>query len=327
MKRFFLLFLVFCWGLRPMLGQNIGVHDPSVAKQGKRYYLFSTGNGIAVYSSDNLKDWKEEAPVFAQKPKWTDEIVPDFGNHIWAPDIFYRDGTYYLYYSVSAFAKNISAIGLATNSTLNPRDKDYSWEDQGLVLQSVPNRDMWNAIDPNLIEDDQGTVWMTFGSFWGGIKLVKMVDDLKGVAEPEKWYTIAKRERSFNVEDDHPGDAAIEAPFIFKKNGFYYLFVSWDYCCQGKDSSYKIVVGRSKEVFGPYLDKEGKKLTQGGGTEVARGDRQWYGVGHNSAYTFEGKDYLFYHGYSTEENGKPKLVISRLLWDDNHWPILGPAYH
>lgn len=302
--------------------QETIVHDPVVAKQDGTYYMYNTGHGISVRSSKDLKEWKKHPPVFPEKPGWTDEVVPGFKNHIWAPDIFQHEGTYYLYYSVSSFAKNTSAIGVATNSTLNPEDPGYKWEDHGIVVQSVPNRDMWNAIDPNMIKDEDGTVWMAFGSFWDGLKLVKMAENLTEIAEPQVWHTIARRERSFELPDTDPGDAALEAPFIFKKNGYYYQFLSWDLCCRGENSTYKVVVGRSKDVTGPYVDREGKPLDQGGGTLLIEGNEDWYGAGHNSTYTFDGTDYIFFHAYDAHDNGAPKLKVAELEWDEEQWPKL-----
>ena len=299
------------------------VHDPVMIQQDGTYYLFCTGHGISMFSSKDLKQWKKERPVFETAPVWVKSIVPDFKNHIWAPDISYHNGTYYLYYSVSAFAKNTSAIGLATNKTLNPEDKNYKWTDHGILIQSVPNRDLWNAIDPNLILDQNNIAWLSFGSFWNGLKMVKLNPDLLSVAQPEEWFTIAKRERSFNLDDKEPGDAALEAPFIFRKNEYYYLFLSWDLCCRGEKSTYKIVVGRSKDVQGPYIDESGKPLNEGGGTIVLQGNNNWYGVGHNGTYTFNGKDYMVFHAYDASMKGTPKLKIKEIQWQDG-WPKLEP---
>ncbi len=304
------------------LAQNNIVHDPVVIKQKDTYYLYCTGKGISVLSSKDLKNWQPEPPIFKEKPHWVDAVVPNFDNHIWAPDISFHNNTYYLYYSVSAFAKNTSAIGVATNTTLNPKDPAYKWIDHGIVMQSQPNRDMWNAIDPNLIFDDSNTPWLTFGSFWEGLKMVKLNPDLKSITNPQEWHTIAKRKRTFDLLDTDPGDAALEAPFIFKKKGYYYLFLSWDLCCRGDKSTYKVVVGRSKNPIGPYLDKTGKSLAEGGGSLVVEGDENYFGVGHNSVYTFDNKDYIFYHGYEKKSNGTPKLIVKELLWDTEDWPSL-----
>ena len=302
--------------------QDFSVHDPVVIKQKDTYYLYCTGEGITCYSSKDLKNWKREPSVFAEKPVWTDSVVPEFKNHIWAPDISLHNNTYYLYYSVSAFAKNTSAIGVATNTTLNPADTAYKWVDHGIVIQSVPNRDKWNAIDPNLTFDENNIPWLAFGSFWDGLKMVKLSTDLLSKAQPEEWSTIAKRKRTFELADSNPGDAALEAPFIFKKFGYFYLFLSWDFCCRGKDSTYKIVIGRSKNITGPYLDKDGKPLNEGGGTILIQENKKWYGAGHNSTYTFDGKDYIFFHAYEIKDNGMSKLEAHELQWDANQWPIV-----
>jgi arabinan endo-1,5-alpha-L-arabinosidase len=298
-------------------------HDPVVAKQGDTYYLFCTGPGITRFMSKDLKTWTKGEQVFAESPEWAQEVAPGFNGHIWAPDITYHNGTYYLYYSISAFGKNTSAIGLVTSPTLNPEDKNHKWTDQGIVIQSVPNRDLWNAIDPNLIFDEQGTPWLAFGSFWSGLKMVQLNADLKTLAQPQSWHTIARRNRSAGLEDADPGDAALEGPFIFKKGDYYYQFLSWDYCCRAEKSTYKLVVGRSKTVTGPYLDREGTPLHEGGGSMVIEGNENWYGVGHNSVFTFNGKDYNFMHGYDASDKGLPKLIVKEVTWIDG-WPTVEP---
>ena len=224
---------------------------------------------------------------------------------------------------MSAFGKNTSAIGLVTNTTLNPEDVNYKWEDQGIVIQSVPGRDLWNAIDPNLIFDENGTPWLDFGSFWSGLKMVKLNPDLKTLAKPEAWHTIARRDRASDLKDEDAGNAALEGPFIFTKGDYYYLFLSWDYCCRGEESTYKLVVGRSKSVTGPYVDKEGIELNKGGGSLVIEGNKNWYGVGHNSVFTFDGKDYTFMHGYDASDKGLPKLIVKEITWIAG-WPTVKP---
>lgn len=299
------------------------VHDPVMIKEGNTYYLFCTGFGISVFSSTDMKNWKKEKPVFAIPPGWAVETIPGYKGHTWAPDISYHNGKYYLYYSVSAFGKNTSCIGVAVNKTLNPSSPDFKWEDKGKLIQSVPGRDMWNAIDPNLIIDEKGVAWLSFGSFWNGMKLVKLNADLISIAQPEQWHTIASRPRTFGTADTLAGDAAIEAPFIFKKGDYYYLFVSWDYCCRAEKSDYKVVVGRSKTVAGPYLDKNNVPMTAGGGSLVVEGDaKEWFGAGHNSVYSFGGKDYIIYHGYDALDRGRSKLLINQLEWDRQGWPFL-----
>ena len=302
--------------------RQVSIHDPVMAKEGDTYYLFSTGPGITFYSSADLKTWKLRGRIFSGEPTWAKEVAPSFNGHIWAPDIAYHNGKYYLYYSVSAFGKNTSAIGVTVNRTLNPDSPDYRWEDQGVVVRSVPYRDLWNAIDPNIAFDEDGTPWMSFGSFWAGLKLVKLAPDMVSIAEPQEWHSIAKRERSVLVDDAIAAPAEIEAPFIFRKGDYYYLFISWDKCCRGKDSTYKMMVGRSKKITGPYLDKTGKDLAAGGGTLLLAGNTDFAGVGHNSVYTFDEKDYLVFHAYENADNGLQKLKIAELKWDEARWPLV-----
>jgi arabinan endo-1,5-alpha-L-arabinosidase len=303
---------------------QVGVHDPAMAKEGGRYYLFSTGPGITFYSSADMRNWQPEGRVFPGQPAWAKRAAPTFDDHIWAPDIQRHDGRYLLYYSVSGFGKNTSGIGVTSNATLDPRAPNYRWEDQGMVLQSVPGRDAWNAIDPNVVEDDAGNGWMAFGSFWSGLKLVKLDASWTKLAEPQEWHTLARRERPAFTPDEEPGPAELEAPFIMKKNGYYYLFVSWGLCCQGPKSTYEVRVGRAKTVTGPYLDRDGRDMARGGGSLVIAGDRDWKALGHNSAYTIDGKDWLVLHAYETADKYQQKLKILPIAWDANAWPTVDP---
>jgi arabinan endo-1,5-alpha-L-arabinosidase len=254
----------------------------------------------------------------------TEDIIPNYRGGYWAPDIQYLDGTYYLYYSPSAFAKNTSAIGVMTNKTLDQNSPDYKWKDQGMILQSIPGRDFWNAIDANVFFDKKWrgevTGWLSFGSFWGGMKLVKLAPDMKSLAEPQEWYTIAKQERTFGMPDTDPGDGAIEAPFIYRRHQYYYLFVSTDYCCRGMDSTYRVVVGRSRNIEGPYFDKEGVPMYAGGGTPVIGETEDYAGIGHCAVYDFDGKTYFVAHGYDKQDEGRSKLVIKEIKWDRSEWP-------
>ncbi|GGY00364.1 extracellular endo-alpha-(1-_5)-L-arabinanase 1 [Pseudoduganella dura] len=303
---------------------QVGVHDPVMAKDGNTYYVFSTGPGITFYSSKDMKTWRPEGRVFAGDPAWAKKAAPSFDGHIWAPDIVQRNGKFYLYYSVSGFGKNTSGMGVTINKTLDPRSPDYKWVDQGMVIQSVPGRDLWNAIDPAVIADEQGNGWMSFGSFWTGLKLFKLNADWTRPAEPQEWHTIARRERPAFEPDESAAPAEIEAPFLFRKNGYYYLFASWGLCCKKEGSTYHVVVGRSKTVTGPYLDKDGKDMAKGGGSLVIKGNRDWVGLGHNSAYTFDGRDVLVLHAYETADDYRQKLKVLDIKWDGG-WPVVDPA--
>jgi len=330
-RSFVFILLALAFGVH-VEAQSIVVHDPVMIRQNDSYYIFCTGMGISVFSSPDMKNWKSEKPVFASAPKWAVEAIPTFKGHIWAPDISYFNGEYYLYYSVSAFGKNTSCIGLATNKTLDPNDPQFKWVDHGKVIQSIPGKTNWNAIDPNLITDEKGTPYLVFGSFWDGLKMVKLSLDAKSVAEDiNKIPTIASRKADPNAPnppsvDNNPVDAggnAIEAPFIFRKGKYYYLFASIDYCCKGVNSTYKMIVGRSAKVTGPYLDESGRPMATGGGTVLLAGNEDWHGVGHNAVVSFDGTDYLVFHGYDAHDGGKPKLNIRKLEWNNKGWPEAG----
>ncbi|MEO3404200.1 family 43 glycosylhydrolase [Mucilaginibacter sp. CAU 1740] len=312
------------------LRTDISVHDPVMTRQDSIYYIFCTGNGIAMWSSKDRIHWKVEKPVFATAPQWAVDAIPGFKGHIWAPDISFYNGLYYLFYSVSAFGKNTSAIGVATNTTLHTDDPAYHWVDHGKVIQSIPGKTNWNAIDPNLITDKDGTPYLVFGSFWDGLKLVKLTKDRLSVAEDlDKIPTIATRRKTLAENlpavDGNPIDAggnAIEAPFIFKHGKYFYLFASIDYCCKGPKSTYKMVIGRSKKLQGPYVDKDGIAMNKGGGSILLAGDEHWYGVGHNGVSTFDDVDYIIFHGYDAADRGISKLRVEKLDWVDD-WPVVG----
>ena len=300
---------------------NVIVHDPAMAQEGKQFYVYTTGPDLPFYSSSDLKTWHKGGEIFTEAPQITAQTAPEYTGFPWAPDVHFHKGKYYLYFAVSSFGKNTSGIGVAVNKTLNPQSPDYHWDQQGVVLQSIPNRDDWNAIDPNVIEDEKGVLWMTFGSFWSGIKLLKLNADGTRPAEPQEWYNLAARERIPN----HPLiNGAVEAPFLFKKGDYYYLFVSFDLCCKAEKSTYNIRVGRSKTLTGPYLDKDGKDMMQGGGSLVLAGNNHYQALGHNSAYTFNGKDYLVFHAYDTADKYEPKLKILGMQWIDG-WPSVKAA--
>ena len=333
MKRatlFLLLIVVGKLVVAQELRTDISVHDPVMIKQDSVYYLFCTGQGISMWSSVDMVHWKAEKQVFDTAPAWAQNIVPGFKNHIWAPDISYYNGQYYLYYAVSAFGKNTSGIGLATNPTLHTDNPAYRWTDHGLIIQSKPGETNWNAIDPNLVEDKNGTPYLAFGSFWGGLKIVPLKRDRMGIeGQGRNLPTIATRVHDPSISnppaiDGNPADAggnAIEAPFIFRKGKYFYLFASIDYCCKGPESTYKMIVGRSQNVKGPYLDKDGLPMSKGGGTLLLEGDSNWYGVGHNAFGDFGGADYLIFHGYDAHDHGISKLRIEKLESQDG-WPRL-----
>jgi arabinan endo-1,5-alpha-L-arabinosidase len=307
---------------------SVVTHDPVMIKQDSVYYLFATGWGIDCWSSTDLKQWKREKVIFDKAPQWAVDAIPEFRGHIWAPDISYHNGQYYLFYSVSAFGKNTSCIGLAINKTLHPQSPDFKWVDLGKVIQSIPGKSNWNAIDPNIIVDKKQIPYMSFGSFWDGLKLVQLTPDFKQPAQDVMTIpTIATRKQdpySPNPPsiDNNPVDAggnAIEAPFIYKKGKYYYLFASIDYCCKGVNSNYKMIVGRAKQPQGPFLDMAGKSMASGGGTIVLQGNKKYAGIGHNAVVNINNADYIVCHAYDNTVDGRPLLKIIKIDWVKG-WP-------
>lgn len=298
-------------------GAILSVHDPVMAKHGEYYYLFCTGGGIPVRRSKDMLDWKiaRGALVFPQMPEEAYEYVPDATN-IWAPDISFYNDKYHLYYSVSTFGSNHSAIGLATNETLDPDAENFEWVDHGIVVKSESS-DFYNAIDANLIVDQDDVPWLSFGSFWGGIKLVKLDYETGKVAEDEpELISLATREDN---------SRAVEAPFIIYRDGYYYLFVSYDFCCQGINSTYNVRVGRSETVTGPYFDKDDVDMMDGGGTQITFPDNRYVGPGHNSIFREDEQDYIVYHAYDAYQGGQSTLRIQPLEWDEDGWPYIPQA--
>ena len=319
----------------PVESDYPGAHDPVVAQCDGKYYLFTTGYGVSIMTSSDMKTWKTAGSVFKTPPQWALDSVPGYNGHTWAPDIIQHDGTWYLYYSCSSFGKNSSAIGVVTNKTLNPESPDYKWVDHGPVVVSKPGQDYWNAIDANAVIDDKGQAWLDFGSFWGGIKLVKLDKSMTKVDPSQEMLSLCYRPKGSkpSFDEENPdldpkqivadtGTGAVEAPFIFKKDGWYYLFVSYDVCCRGAESTYKVVVGRSKDVTGPYVDKKGVSMMEGGGHVVVTGNAKYAGAGHSATVSFNGKDYLFFHAYDTEDAGRSHLIIREINWDKQGWPTV-----
>lgn len=310
-------------------------HDPSIIKQGDTWYVFATGKApgggqLAIRCSNDLEHWRLSGHVFDRIPDWIHVQSPGTVD-LWAPDISFFKGVYRLYYAYSLFGRNTSGIALAANQTLDSKSPEYKWIDHGLVLRSTAN-DNFNAIDPNFIIDVRGRSWLAFGSFWGGIKLRRLDDDGKPSSADTKVYSLATREKPANPPPPKPGLPpdwqAVEAPFIVRHDGFYYLFVSWDLCCRGTKSNYRTMVGRAAEITGPYLDESGKAMIDGGGTQILAANQTWLGPGGESVLLgrpndhpgndLPGNDLLVFHAYDAK-TGKPALQISTIDWSTG-WP-------
>jgi arabinan endo-1,5-alpha-L-arabinosidase len=310
-------------------GDVEGTHDPSIMRQGNHWYVFATGlapggGQIPIRCSDDLEHWKICGHVFDTLPVWISKESPGT-KELWAPDISYAHGQFRLYYAYSLFGKNTSGIGLATNKTLDPTSPDYLWMDRGLILRSTADDD-FNAIDPNYIVDVTGQAWLAFGSFWGGIKMRSLdAETGKLSMKDTKLYSLASRARPKDAAPARsglPADwQAVEAPFVIRHGKFYYLFVSWDLCCRGTHSTYKTMVGRASAVTGPYIDKDGKSMAEGGGSVLLEANKRWLGPGGESAFQQAGQqDLLVFHAYDAV-SGKPSMQISTIGWKDG-WPLV-----
>ena len=311
------------------------VHDPVMAQEGDTYYIFATGLGIQQMTSKDRKTWTvNPLPVMSVIPQWAHDSVPGFTHHVWAPDVIKWHNRWWMAYSCSTFGKNGSTIGLLSSRSLS----FPIWNDEGSIVTSREGRDNWNAIDPNFVIDDNDQPWLVWGSFWDGIQLARL-DTTMHIAQGEKPRTIARR-YNLNSQDgqaalpvnpnppknptsDFAGPNAIEAPFIFKHDGWYYLFVSWDYCCQGSKSNYRVAVGRSRSVEGPYLDPAGIDMRYGGGKLFLEGDKKAFeAAGHCAAYTLNGEDIFICHGYSIAHGGASILIQRPIKWTSDGWPEL-----
>jgi arabinan endo-1,5-alpha-L-arabinosidase len=302
---------------------DLRVHDPVMIRQGQVFYVFSTGGRrrggiLPIRCSVDLYNWKYCGAVFDKLPEWASREIPGTRG-AWAPDISFFNGKYHLYYSISTFGRNNSAIGLVTNRTLDPNSPDYKWQDQGMVVRSVPGRDNYNAIDGNLVLEDPDKAWLCWGSFWSGIKMRRIDRSTGKLSDLDTTlYSLASRPDTGSDQKPAVKDA-VEAPFIIKHKGFWYLFVSFDLCCRGVDSTYKIMVGRSRKITGPYRDRENNLMTDGGGSLVLQATTpNWRGPGHCAIVQDISGDYLVFHAYHGV-TGRSELKISAIAWKDG-WP-------
>jgi len=285
------------------LSGNLGAHDPTMLRASDgTYVVYSTHNGLQARTSPDLGQFSSNGAALPDGASWAAQFMDGDPRAMWAPDASFHDGTYYLYYSASTFGSNTSAIGLATSDSGLPG----SWTDQGEVISSSPG-DNFNAIDPSLTVDAEGNWWLTFGSFWDGIKMIA-IDPMTGKRAGNEILSLASR-----------GGGAIEGPDMIEHDGAYYLFVAFDRCCAGTDSTYRVMVGRSDSPTGPFVDRSGQPLLDGGGTEILATSGNRIGPGGADVYSEGGDDVLVYHYYDGASNGAVRLAIDRIEWVDG-WP-------
>jgi arabinan endo-1,5-alpha-L-arabinosidase len=294
---------------------DLAAHDPALVagQNGAPWYVYSTGDtsigdgNIEIRTSPDGVDWTLAGTVWKKKPAWLAKAVPGVAN-LWAPELFHHGGTWYLYYAASTFGSNTSVIALATNTTLDQHAAGYRWVDRGPVIASHSSDD-FNAIDPAITVDADGTPWMAFGSFWSGIKMIQL--DWPTGKRANSSAPLALADRGFPPN-------AIEAATIIRHGGAYFLIVSKDFCCQGSGSTYYMTVGRATSVSGPYVDQSGKPMLQDGGTVLLKSRGAQVGPGGESV----SNGYLAWHFYNSDVGGATTLAIQKLGWTKSGWPTL-----
>jgi autotransporter-associated beta strand protein len=288
-----------------------GAHDPSTLEQYSPdgFIYFCTGQDILSRTSTNMSNWSNGPAVFSTIPAWTTTAVPGFTGDFWAPDVSYFDGLYHMYYAVSTFGSQVSAIGLATNTTLNPASPNYDWVDQGEVIGST-NGSEYNTIDPSILVQPNGSIYMTFGSYWDGIYEVE-INPATG--------KLAAGTPTFHLADN----SMIEASYLYQNGGYYYLFVNFGMCCDGVNSTYNIRVGRSLSPTGPFLDASGVNMVDSGGTLLLGTQGKYIGPGQAGIFTAtNGQDWLSNHYYDGTNDGAPTYELQPLYWTRAGWPSL-----
>lgn len=285
------------------------IADPSIIKGKDGYfYVYGTeddwgdGSGakyIPILKSSNLIDWEYTGDAFEgiDKPDWK-------VGGLWAPDIQFYNGKYYLYYSLSTWGDYNPGIGAATSDS-----PEGPFKDHGKLFQST-DIGVENSIDPFFIEDN-GTPYLFWGSFHGiyGVELTE--DGLQTAGEP---FQIAGN--------------AYEAPYIIKRDGYYYFFGSLGSCCEGENSTYRVSAARSESIKGPYLDQKGVDILVSEGSLVLSKGEKFVGPGHNAIITDDsGTDWVVYHAIDKSkpklENGATRrpLMLDPIIWKDG-WPTV-----
>ena len=293
-----------------------------MTQDGSLYFVYGDGQGIAAKSSSNMTSWSDESTgVFTTTPSWIATAVPGFTGYFWAPDVAYFNGSYHLYYAASDWGTIDSAIGVATSPTLNPSSSNYGFVDQGKVVQSNANAGPnvyttgFNAIDPSVLVATNGNVWMSFGSYSSGILVTQL--------DPTTGKRLNTNSLSATLVSNNGGGgwgSSEEASDLVQHGSYYYLFVNEGGCCSGVDSTYNIIMGRSTSPTGPFLDKNGVNMVNGGGTMFLADNGKFIGPGQFGDFTDSGgQDWFSYHYYNGDAVG-PTLAIQKLYWTSDGWP-------
>ena len=306
---------------------NITADDPTLIESNGCFYAFSTGHPPVKEGTITIRrscgslsgPWRVIGTVFDAQPKWIAEAIGTRPEHLWAPDISYHRGKFYLYYTGSTFGSNISVIGLATNTTLDPDDPEYEWVDEGMVVRSYRYNN-YNAIDPEVFWGDH-EAWLAFGSWWDGIKMRRLDPRPASPSKATPRYTPSlpgeapesRRRRSCTgtatTTSSSPTTAAARGERALTTSGS----------------------AAHRPITGPYVDREGRPMLAGGGTllmgrgdypRIGGGSFHVRGAGGQDAF-FDGETWkLVYHWYTN--SGAHRMAISDLSWSPDGWPVMGP---
>ncbi len=277
---------------------------PEIIKYNGLYYNINMTAGMMVKRSSNLKAWKNCTWVFDGVPSW---IRAKLGNSaaIWAPGFYTVGNKLCIYYCASTLGSQNSLIGLVyAESPTGP------FTDMGIVIESKAG-DPYNCIDPNIFVDDDGKTYLVFGSYWEGI-FMRRIDPETGLldeSETKLWH-LAK------------GEGGLEAPYLVKHGDYYYLFVARGIL--GQNESYHLAVGRSKSLFGPYLDKSGNPMREGNSSALTENKSQIEGVAHAQPFLdSDGQWYLIAEAWpdDTDLSNNIYLHISKMVWSEDGWPV------
>ncbi len=300
------------------------VRDPSVIHVNGTWYVFITDDkawtgSLPMLCSGDTVSWKQCGSVFPALPGWIPAKLPGVVN-LWAPDISYFNGLYHVYYTASLFGTENTLMGLATNTTLDATDPAYKWVDRGEVMESKTG-DAINVLDPNVLVNSDGRVWLSYGSFWNGIAQseIEPTTGMVKIAGTQTTGTQTGLAARPNVPA-HP----IEGSSQLFHDGYYYLFVSIDYCCNADltMNDYKMAVGRSTSPNGPFVAQDGTPMLEGGLTEILTGDMtHWAGVGGGTVYNdpVSGQTEIVFHAQPIGGGGVAALWFKQIQWV-NDWP-------
>jgi arabinan endo-1,5-alpha-L-arabinosidase len=314
MTRFCLAAAAMLLAMSPIIALNgePAMHDPStIIEAGGRFYVYATGNGLPAFASDDGWTWHRTGSVMQAVTggKPGADVIARGGNNTWAPDIIRSGDKYFLYYAAPGTQPK-AAIGLLVGRTLDPASPDYKWEDAGPVVWSDGVEDS-NAIDPGVMRDPtNGTMWLTYGSYFGFIRLVEL--------DPKTGKRLHPEAKPVNVAINS------EASVMIVHDRWYYLLVTHGSCCAGANSTYNIRMGRSRTVTGPFLDNMGIDMLQGGGKLFAGSSGRHIGPGHFGRLDLgDGVEkFSCHYEADLDRGGQSVLDIRPLLWRDG-WPVAG----